>query len=73
MKQLTYKDANTKGKLMALYLNQYTERELRVYINDIIADFRPQRKNTVRNITLQELKEFVTLYGQPVGKTFVFS
>ncbi len=71
-KRLHYRDANTKGKLMDLYLNQYSERELRIYINDIIQEYRPQRKKTVRNISLQELKAFVELYGTPVGCIFNF-
>ncbi len=73
MKKLYYyKDANTKSKLIGLYINQYSERQLRIYINDIIQDFRPNHKNTIKNISLQELKEFVKLYGQPVGGEFLF-
>ncbi len=72
MKTLYYTDANTKGKLINLYINQYSERQLRIYINDIIQEFRPKAKKTTKNISLQELKAFVELYGEPVGGEFCF-
>ena len=66
MKILHYRDICTKKRLFALYLNQYSEKNLRAYINDIIADFRPVC-NRCKNLSFQEVAEFIKLYGAPVG------
>ena len=65
MKILHYRDICTKKRLFALYLNQYSERQIRRYINDIIVDYRPD--TTCKNISLMEAQDFIQLYGAPVG------
>ena len=58
----------TKKQLTALYLSQYSEKNVRTYINDIIAQYRPNAINS-KNISLQEFLTFVELYGTPEGYT----
>ena len=57
----------TKKELTALYLTQYSERRIRTYINDIIAQYRPNEPTKCRNISIQEFLTFVELYGKPKG------
>ena len=64
MKVLT--TVKTKKQLTALYLSQYSEKNVRTYINDIIAQYRPNAINS-KNISLQEFLTFVELYGTPEG------
>ena len=59
----------TKKQLTALYLTQYSERRIRTYINDIIAQYRPNEPTKCRNISIQEFLTFVELYGTPKGHT----
>ena len=66
MKVLT--TVKTKKQLTALYLTQYSEKNVRTYINDIIAQYRPNAINS-KNISLQEFLTFVELYGTPEGYT----
>jgi hypothetical protein len=66
MKVLT--TVKTKKQLTALYLSQYSEKNVRTYINDIIAQYRPNAINS-KNISLQEFLTFVELYGTPEGYT----
>ena len=66
MKVLT--TVKTKKQLTALYLSQYSEKNVRTYINDIIAQYRPNAINS-KNIRLQEFLTFVELYGTPEGYT----
>ena len=66
MKVLT--TVKTKKQLTALYLSQYSEKNVRTYINDIIAQYRPNAINS-KNISLQEFLTFVELYGTPKGHT----
>ena len=66
MKVLT--TVKTKKQLTSLYLSQYSEKNGRTYINDIIAQYRPNAINS-KNISLQEFLTFVELYGTPEGYT----
>ena len=66
MKVLT--TVKTKKQLTAIYLSQYSEKNVRTYINDIIAQYRPNAINS-KNISLQEFLTFVELYGTPEGYT----
>lgn len=66
MKVLT--TVKTKKQLTALYLSQYSEKNVRTYINDIIAQYRSNAINS-KNISLQEFLTFVELYGTPEGYT----
>ena len=66
MKVLT--TVKTKKQLTALYLSQYSEKNVRTYINDIIAQYRPNAINS-KNISLQEFLTFVEFYGTPEGYT----
>ena len=59
----------TKKELTALYLTQYSERRIRTYINDIIAQYRPNEPTKCRNISIQEFLTFVEIYGTPKGYT----
>ena len=38
------KIVRTKKELYSLYLSQYSEKNIRTYINDIIKQYRPQEK-----------------------------
>ncbi|AVM49322.1 hypothetical protein [Capnocytophaga sp. oral taxon 878] len=67
MKILHY--IRTKKHLFSLYLSQYSERLIRTYINDIIAQYRPDESPKCRNISLQEFLTFIELYGTPIGYT----
>lgn len=67
MKELKYRDGKTKKGLINLYLSQYSEKDIRIYINDIIKDYRPQKNKRCKNISLSEFLTFVELYGLPEG------
>jgi len=56
----------TKKQLTSLYLSQYSEKNIRTYINDIITQYRPNATKN-KNISLQEFLTFVELYGTPQG------
>ena len=56
----------TKKQLYTLYLSQYSEKNIRTYINDIIEQYRPNATKN-KNISLQEFLTFVELYGTPQG------
>ena len=64
MKVLNY--VKTKKQLYELYLHQYSEKKIRTYINDIIAQYRPN-EDKGKIISLQEFLTFVELYGKPQG------
>ena len=64
MKILT--TVKTKKQLTSLYLSQYSEKNIRTYINDIIEQYRPNATKN-KNISLQEFLTFVELYGTPQG------
>lgn len=64
MKILT--TVKTKKQLYTLYLSQYSEKNIRTYINDIIEQYRPNATKN-KNISLQEFLTFVELYGTPQG------
>ena len=57
----------TKKQLFQYYLPQYSEKSLRVYINDVIAQYRPNVSPKCKTISLQEFLTFVSLYGTPAG------
>lgn len=62
--------ATTKAKLFEMYLSNYTETEIRIGINTIIADNRkyPADKPVyVKRIRHCELVEFVEIFGLPKG------
>lgn len=61
----------TKQQLRAYYLSEYPEKALRVYINDIIAQYRPNVSVHCKNIAYQEYLTFVALYGTPSGYTLL--
>ena len=42
------KPIKTKKDLFSLYLSQYSEKNIRAYINDIIQQYRPKAMPTVR-------------------------
>ena len=66
MKSLEYRHIRTKKDLVSLYLEQYSEKKKRKYINDIIIEYRPQEK-MCWNISLREALTFIELYGLPKG------
>lgn len=66
MKTLTYQHISTKKELVSLYINQYSEKNIRKYINDIIKQYRNDNKY-YRNLSLQEALTFIELYGLPKG------
>ena len=63
------KIVRTKKELYSLYLSQYSEKNIRTYINDIIKQYRPQEK-IYKNISIQEFLTFIELYGLPKGYCF---
>lgn len=67
MKVLERRHAKTKQQLISLYINQYSEKALRKYINDIIETYRPNTNNRCKNVSTQEFLTFVELYGLPDG------
>ena len=58
----------TKKQLYTLYLSQYSEKNIRTYINDIIEQYRPTAVKS-KIISVQEFLTFVELYGTPQGYT----
>ena len=65
LKTLYY--VRTKAKLYELYASQYSERDMRFYINDIIKQYRPSANQYRKVISTQEFLTFVELYGLPDG------
>ena len=63
------KPIKTKKDLFSLYLSQYSEKNIRTYINDIIQQYRPQANAYCKNVSRQEFLTFVELYGLPNGYT----
>lgn len=59
----------TKQELYAYYLPEYSLRALRVYIADIIQQYRRLPATRCKNISYQEYLTFVALYGTPTGYT----
>lgn len=66
MKTLTYQHLNTKKKIVEIYLSQYSEKKIRLYLRDIVREYRP-RELYCKNISIQEALTFVELYGLPHG------
>ncbi len=56
----------TKKELVNLYLNQFSEKNIRDYINDIIRTTRPKCKRC-KNISIKESLLFIERYGLPLG------
>ena len=63
------KPIKTKKDLFSLYLSQYSEKNIRAYINDIIQLYRPKANAYCKNVSRQEFLTFVELYGLPNGYT----
>ena len=63
------KPIKTKKDLFSLYLSQYSEKNIRAYINDIIQQYRPKANAYCQNVSRQEFLTFVELYGLPNGYT----
>ena len=63
------KPIKTKKDLFSLYLSQYSEKNIRAYINDIIQQYRPKANSYCKNVSRQEFLTFVELYGLPNGYT----
>ncbi len=63
------KHIKTKKELYSLYLSQYSEKNIRTYINDIIQQYRPKANAYCKNLSCQEFLTFVELYGLPNGYT----
>ena len=63
------KPIKTKKDLFSLYLSQYSEKNIRAYINDIIQKYRPKANAYCKNVSRQEFLTFVELYGLPNGYT----
>jgi len=63
------KPIKTKKDLFSLYLSQYSEKNIRAYINDIIQQYRPKANAYCKNGSRQEFLTFVELYGLPNGYT----
>lgn len=63
----TLKAVKTKKELFALYLSQYSEKNIRIYINDIIKQYRPKTNERCKNVSMQEFLTFLELYGLPSG------
>ena len=63
------KPIKTKKDLFSLYLSQYSEKNIRAYINDIIQQYRPKANVFCKNVSRQEFLTFVELYGLPNGYT----
>ena len=63
------KPIKTKKDLFSLYLSQYSEKNIRAYINDIIQQYRPKANAYCKNVIRQEFLTFVELYGLPNGYT----
>ena len=61
------KHIKTKKELYSLYLSQYSEKNIRTYINDIIQEYRPKSPFRCKNISYREFLAFVKLYGVPIG------
>ena len=61
------KHIKTKKELYSLYLSQYSEKNIRTYINDIIQQYRPKANAYCKNLSCQEFLTFVELYGLPNG------
>nr|DAJ13604.1 MAG TPA: hypothetical protein [Siphoviridae sp. ctwYi19] len=61
------KPIKTKKELFSLYLSQYSEKNIRAYINDIIKQYRPKANAYCKNVSSQEFLTFVELYGLPNG------
>lgn len=67
MEELTYNKGRTKKDLVGLYISQYSEKDIRFYINEIIREYRPKKNIKAKNISVRELITFVELYGLPKG------
>lgn len=61
------KPIKTKKDIFSLYLSQYSEKNIRTYINDIIQQYRPKANAYCKNVSRQEFLTFVELYGLPNG------
>ena len=61
------KPIKTKKDLFSLYLSQYSEKNIRAYINDIIKQYRSKSNDYCKNVSSQEFLTFVELYGLPNG------
>ncbi|CEN34927.1 conserved hypothetical protein [Capnocytophaga cynodegmi] len=66
MKTLEKHNIRTKKQIVSLYINQYSEKNIKKYINEIICDYRKNAKNC-KNISTQEALTFIELYGTPDG------
>ena len=63
----------TKKELTALYLTQYSERRIRTYINDIIAQYRPNEPTKCRNISIHPFPRTTRRTKKPKTKSIIKS
>lgn len=62
----TLYNIRTKKELVALYISQLSEKNIREYINEIIQKTRPHAVGC-KNTTMREIAIFIDRYGLPEG------
>ncbi len=63
----TLRHISTKKELTQLYLTQFSEKNIRDFINDIIQKTRPNVSKRCKNISIKETLIFIDRYGLPEG------
>ena len=57
----------TKKQLYEFYCPEINRRNLRYWLNEIIAEHRPHASKHTHNLTFKEFLTFVARYGTPQG------
>lgn len=58
---------HTKKQLYEFYCPEINRRNLRYWLNEIIAEHRPHASKHTHNLTFKEFLMFVARYGTPQG------